>query len=107
MERPETPGKTRTESIGESAMPGSFVLYLLISPVAYGLFPLVLAGLQGRRISRRRYRAFCFGVNLLVLALMAALTRQAAVSLAYLLWTLVFSGVGIRLLQSRGLVDEF
>ncbi|MBQ9662086.1 MAG: hypothetical protein IJV40_02900 [Oscillospiraceae bacterium] len=81
------------------------VFSLLITIFFYGLFPLLFAGLRKKPIKRSTFRIICFAFNFLIMAVFLFVTESSTGG-PYALWTTVFSGVGISILNNRGLIIE-
>ena len=86
--------------------PSVYVPYILISLAitlaAYGAFPLIFARVRSRVITRKKYRVYCFGFNLLVMITFCIIYGRFSSWAPYLIWTTVFSGMGIRTLINKG-----
>lgn len=80
---------------------------LVITIVAYGALPLIIASTRKKVISIKKYRWFCFGSNLIVVFLFSALNGGARAGGGYGLWTWVFSSLGLSILRSRYLLEDF
>ena len=78
-------------------------LGLVITALAYGLAPVALAHLWKKPLTRGGYLALCFGANLVPLAAFWLL-GGTTVGAPWLLWSWIFSGLGIRVLKSRELL---
>ena len=79
------------------------IVSLLITVIAYGAIPVIIAKTRKSRISKKSYRWMCFGWNILVMVLFTALGSSGT---AYILWTWVFSEWGIKTLDKRGVLGE-
>ena len=91
--------------------PAAFVLNLIVSLVitlvAYGAFPLIFARMREETITKKKYNLFCFGINFLVMVVFIAINGEATSAGPYMLWTLVFSTLGIKTLKNRGVLEGF
>lgn len=89
--------------------PSVYMPYILVSLAvtlaAYGAFPLILARARKRAVTKKRYRASCFGFNLLVLIAFCFINGGFSSWAPYILWTAVFSGVGVKMLGRRGVLS--
>lgn len=81
----------------------SFVINLMITIIAYGAFPLIFANTRNRAITGRKYERTCYGVNLIVMFLFIVIRGSVATAAPYLLWTFVFSRLGMSRLNERGI----
>lgn len=85
------------------------ILGLFLTVAEFSLFPIIWAFVQRDTISAKKYRWICFGVNLAInLVFNIVITSSAAgyYSAAYLLWTFVFTSVGVKILNSRNLLQS-
>ncbi len=85
------------------------IISLLITLAAYCAFPLIFASARKSPIANRRYRVYCYIFNFVVFILFTALNGEVANTGPYILWTLAFSAVGVKILDKRGrfaAVDE-
>ena len=80
---------------------------LIITLLAYGTFPLIFAKSRKKTITKRKYNWLCFGINFVIMMLIATLNGEASSGAPYLLWTGTFTASGIRILKSRGILDGF
>ena len=78
---------------------------LLITLVAYGVFPLIFARVRKAGITKKKYNLICFGVNFLIMILFIALNGSSS-GAPYVLWTWVFSAAGLKTLESRGVLES-
>ena len=81
-------------------------LSLIITVAAYGAFPIFFAKVRKTNITKRKYRAFCYGINAAVLFLFVIINGNASNGGAYLLWTWIFSRWGIKILDANGNFTE-
>lgn len=85
------------------------VVSLLLTIIEFGLFPIIWAYTRSDTITAKKYRWICFGVNLAInLVLHVLITSSAAgfYSAAYMLWTFVFSAIGVKILNNRNLLQD-
>lgn len=92
------------------AGPAVYIPYILISLAitlaAYGAFPLIFAKVYKRIITKKKYRWYCFGFNLLVMITFCIIYGRFSSWGPYVIWTTVFSGVGIKMLTNKGQLSE-
>lgn len=88
---------------------GLFFLVLAVSLVVtlfvYGAFPIAFAKWRKNTITKRKYRIICYAVNFIGIVLFVAVDGGASGG-PYLLWTSVFSYLGIRILNNRGILSD-
>lgn len=85
---------------------GALIGSLVLTLIAYGAFPLLFAALRAKPITRGKYKLFCFLVNLVIMFGIGFLGEGSSSGGPYLIWTLVFSGVGTRMLKNHGALKE-
>lgn len=88
-----------------------FLLSLIFTLIAYGIFPLIFAKkIRKKVITEKQYKILCYCVNFFVLILLAAingrLDKLGIHSGPYFLWTWVFSAYGIKTLKQKGLLAD-
>lgn len=81
-----------------SAVLAGFGASLVITLIAYGVFPLFFALLRNEEISKKKYTWTCFGVNAAVMVVFIAVGSNGG---GYVLWTWIFSAIGKKILDSR------
>ena len=90
--------------------PSVYVPFLLIgiviTLVVYGAFPIILAMGRKEIITKTKYNLLCFGANFFVMFLLFALIQESSGS-PYILWTCVFSSIGLKILKKRGVLEGF
>ncbi|MBQ9249956.1 MAG: zinc-ribbon domain-containing protein [Oscillospiraceae bacterium] len=84
---------------------------LFITIIIYGCFPLLFAELYKKRISRKKYRRLCFGINFLVMLVFLVLRSFTGINGSttggpYLIWTPIMISLGAKRLKDRALLDE-
>ena len=79
------------------------IISLLITMTAYAIFPLIFASVRRKAVTRKKYNLLCFGINLLVMFFFIALNGKSSGS-PYILWTCVFSSIGLTILKKRGVL---
>lgn len=89
--------------------PSVYIPFLLISLVltliGYGTFPLLLANIQKKSITAKKYRTICFCFNFLVLLGFFVL-GDTSPALPWILWSSVFSSFGVKILIQRGVLTD-
>lgn len=80
------------------------LISLVLTMAAYGAYPLIIARIQEETITKRKYKVRCYCVNFLVNVLFIIINGKSSGS-AYLLWTWIFSGSGVRTLRRRGVLE--
>ncbi len=90
--------------------PGLFILTIIISLIvtliAYGSFPLIFSRIQKSNITKKKYYMLCYCINFAVMVLFIAINGEPSSGGPYLLWTWVFSSLGLKTLKSRGILGE-
>lgn len=90
--------------------PEIFILLLLISLLitllGYGAFPIIFAKSRKTQISKKKYKRLCFGINIIALFFFWFINGEVSTGAAYLLWTSVFSSLGINILSKKGLLPN-
>ena len=82
---------------------------LLFTLIEYSLFPIIWAFVRCKAISAKKYRWICFGVNLavnLVMHLLVLSSPSGFYSGAFLLWTVVFTAIGVKILKNRNMIES-
>ncbi len=91
--------------------PAAFVLTLIVSfiitVVAYGAFPLIFAMVRNEIITKKKYNILCFAINFVVMVVFIAINGEPSSGGPYLLWTWVFSTLGIKIMKNRGVLEGF
>jgi len=89
--------------------PSLFLIVLLISFVVtifvYGAFPLIFAKTTKKPITKKKYKRLCYGLNIIGLVFFVVLNGAVSGG-PYLLWTWIFSNCGLKMLNSRGLLED-
>lgn len=76
---------------------------LLITLVAYGIFPLVFAFTRKHPVTKKKYRRSCYIVNAVIM-LFFIIGNKSTNSYPYLLWTEVFVQMGLKMLQKKSFI---
>ena len=82
------------------------LITILITLVAYGAFPIIFSMARKKTITKKKYNLLCYGVNFFVMFLFIVLNGKSSGS-PYILWTCVFSSIGLRTLKKRGVLEGF
>jgi len=86
------------------------VISLLITLIAYGAFPILFALLRKKPIEDGKYRKFCYIVNGVIAVAFFVLRRRGNVNdvtnfAPYLIWTFVFTALGVKILKKKDVKD--
>ena len=76
---------------------------LLITLVAYGIFPLVFAWTRKQPVIKKKYRLTCYIVNAVIM-LFFIIENNSTNSYPYLFWTELFVQIGLKTLRKKGFV---
>lgn len=91
---------------GPAAYIPVILVSLVVTLVAYGAFPLVLARVRKKVITKKKYNWLCYGINFLVMILFfTVMNGEPGNAAPYLLWTWVFSASGLKTLKNRGVLE--
>lgn len=82
------------------------LIMLLMTLVAYAVFPLIFAWTRKKIITKTKYNLFCYGINLLVMFFFIVINGKSSGS-PYFLWTCVFSIVGTNILKRRQVLEGY
>ena len=77
---------------------------LVITVVAYGAIPFIIARTCKKVISKKKYNMICYGCNLLIMMFFIAINGVSS-GAPYFLWTWVFTQNGCKKLASRGFLE--
>jgi len=77
---------------------------LVITILAYGAFPFILARTRTKTITKKKYNFLCYGVNFIVMILFIVINGESS-GAPYFLWTWVFARSGLKALASRGVLE--
>ena len=80
------------------------LISLVITILAYGAIPLIVANTREKPITKKKYNFICYGWNLLVMFLFIVVNGKSSGG-AYILWTWIFTKKGINTLVSRGILE--
>ena len=81
------------------------IVSLLLTMLAYGIYPLLLARCRRKPITSKRYTLFCFLFNFLVMLIFVVLDGASS-GAPYFLWTSVFSFLGKKILSGRNVLID-
>ena len=88
--------------------PSAYIPYLLLALVftllEYAPVPILFALLRNKGIGSGVYRVICFAGNFVIMGITMFLTGIVANGAPYLLWTGIFSFVGIKILEKKGIL---
>lgn len=82
------------------------LVMLLMTLVAYAVFPLIFAWTRKKIITKTKYNLFCYGTNLLVMFFFIVINGKSSGS-PYFLWTCVFSIIGTNILKRRQVLEGY
>lgn len=82
------------------------LIMLLITLVAYAIFPLIFAFTRKKVITKTKYNIFCYGINFLVMFFFIIVNGKSSGS-PYFLWTCIFSVVGTNILKRRRVLEGY
>lgn len=77
---------------------------LVVTIVAYGAVPFIVAKTRKPPITKKKYRGLCYAINVAVMFLFIVINGEASSGGPYLLWTWVFSSWGAKILETRGIL---
>ena len=83
-----------------------FLLNLIATIVFYGAIPMVFALTRKKTITKRKYRIICFALNFVVLLIISFASGNVSSGFPYVLWTTVFTALGVKKLNKSGLIVE-
>ena len=82
------------------------LLMLGITLFAYGAFPIIFAKTRKKTITKKKYNLLCYGINFFVMFLFIVFNGKSS-GAPYILWTGIFSSIGLKILKNRGVLDGF
>ena len=89
---------------GPSAYIPYLVVSLLLTLLEYAPVPILFALLRKKGIGSGQYRVICYVANFVIMAITMFFSGSVANGGPYLLWTTVFSFVGIKILEKKGIL---
>ena len=78
---------------------------LVVTVVAYGLFPILFAIFRKKNITKKKNTWICYGVNFVVMVVFLALNGSSS-GAPYLLWTWVFTRYGVKKIRLNGYLSD-
>lgn len=81
------------------------IISLLLTILGYSLFPVIFAMVRKKPISKKKYRFICYCTNLFIMIIFITINRAPSSGVPYLLWTFVFSNIGIRILEKKKILE--
>jgi len=99
----------KTKGVG--SMPNNFsignlLIDLAITVAFYCALPIIIARTKKQATTKKKYRWSCFLSNIVVWLVFVVLTGGNSSGGAYMLWTWVFSNVGLGILGKRNLLSD-
>ena len=91
---------------GASVYVPVILISLIVTMVVYCAFPLIFAKARKSEITKKKYKLLCYGINILLCLTFAFINGGAASFLPYLIWTSVFSNVGIKIMKRNGIIAD-
>ena len=91
---------------GPSAYMPIIIFSLLITLVCYGAFPLIFSCTRSKSITKKRYYVLCYGVNMFVMIFFIIINQGLSSGSPYVLWTSIFSWMGIKILRNKELLAD-
>lgn len=82
------------------------LITLGITLLAYGAFPIIFANTRKKTITKKKYNLLCYGINFFVMFLFIVLNGKSS-GAPYIIWTGVFSSIGLNNLKKRGVLAGF
>ena len=82
------------------------LIMLLITLIAYAIFPLIFAFTRKKVITKAKYNLFCYGTNFLVMFFFIVINGKSSGS-PYFLWTCIFSVLGTKILKRRHVLEGY
>lgn len=91
---------------GASVYVPVILISLIITIAVYCAFPLIFAKARKAEITKKKYKLLCYGINILLCLTFAFINGGATSFLPYLIWTCVFSNVGIKIMKRKGIIAD-
>ena len=82
------------------------LISLAITLLAYAAIPIILAKTRKKTITKKKYNLLCYGINFLIMFVFIVLNGKSS-GAPYIIWTGVFSSIGLRILKERKVLDGF
>lgn len=84
----------------------SLAVMLAITLISYGIFPILFSMIRKKLITAKKFRITCYAVNLIPLVFFLIISDKPSF-FPYLIWTSVFSSVGIKMLKKNNILVDF
>ena len=82
------------------------LISLVVTLLAYAALPIILAKTRKKIITKKKYNLLCYGINFLIMIAFIGLNGKSS-GAPYIIWTGVFSSMGLRILKKRHVLDGF
>ena len=82
------------------------LISLAITLFAYAAFPVILAKTRKKTITKKKYNLLFYGINFLIMFVFIIVNGKSS-GAPYIIWTGIFSSIGIRILRNRNVLDGF
>ena len=82
------------------------LIMLMITLVAYAMFPLIFAYKRKKIITKKKYNLLCYGINFLVMLFFVIINGKSSGS-PYFLWTCVSTIMGTNILKRRQVLEGY
>jgi hypothetical protein len=82
------------------------LISLVVTLLAYAALPIILAKTRKKIIAKKKYNLLCYGINFLIMIVFIGLNGKSS-GAPYIIWTGVFSSMGLRILKKRNVLDGF
>ena len=93
-------------NISEASLFLNAAISMIFTMFAYGGFPIIFAKTKKGRIKASKYRGLCYGINAIPMSFFLISANGVYNAAPYLIWTLIFSKIGIKMLTQRGILEE-
>lgn len=80
---------------------GYIILSICITAAAYAAIPLLIAYCGTSSLSAGKYRLYCFLANIIIMIAFLAISGETT-GAPYVLYTVIFSSIGVSVLKKRG-----
>ena len=84
---------------------GDLVFSIVLTAVVYSIFPLSIALIRRKPITKKKYRRLCYGFNIIGLAFFTIVSPPASPA-PYVLWTLISSGLCRNILDKKDILYD-
>ena len=82
------------------------LISLAVTLLAYAAFPIIFAKTRKKTIVKKKYNLLCYGINFLIMFVFIVLNGKSS-GAPYIIWTGIFSSIGLRILRERKVLDGF